>query len=100
MDLVLTGRPVDAAEALAMGLVDRVVPAGTVREWAEALAREIAAFPQECLRHDRLSLLEQEGLTEQEAMAGELRHGVASLQHVADGLQRFRDGAGRHGSFG
>jgi enoyl-CoA hydratase len=100
MDLVLTGRPVDAAEALAMGLVDRVVPAGTVREWAEALAREIAAFPQECLRHDRLSLLEQEGLTEQEAMAGELRHGVASLQHVADGLQRFRDGAGRHGTFG
>jgi enoyl-CoA hydratase len=100
MDLVLTGRPVDAAEALAMGLVDRVVPAGTEREAAEALAREIAAFPQECLRHDRLSLLEQEGLAEQEAMAGELRHGVASLEYVADGLQRFRDGAGRHGSFG
>jgi enoyl-CoA hydratase len=99
MDLVLTGRPVAAPEALSMGLVNRVVPTGTEREAAEALARELAAFPQACLRHDRLSLLEQEGRSEQEAMAGEYHHGLASLEHVADGLQRFRDGAGRHGAF-
>ena len=99
MDLTLTGRPVDATEALASGLVNRVVPAGTEREAAEALARDIAAFPQACLRHDRLSLLEQEGMEEQDAMAGELRHGLASLEQVAEGLARFRGGAGRHGSF-
>lgn len=97
MDLVLTGRPVDAAEALSMGLVNRVVPAGTEREAAEALARELAAFPQACMRHDRLSLLE--GLTAEDPMAVEYRHGLASLEHVADGLERFRGGAGRHGSF-
>jgi enoyl-CoA hydratase len=100
MDLVLTGRPVGAAEALAMGLVDRVVPDGTVRAEAEALAAQVAAFPQTCLRQDRLSLLEQEGLDEQSALANELRHGLVSLAaDTADGAARFRSGAGRHGAF-
>ena len=100
MDLVLTGRPVGAAEALAMGLVDRVVPDGTARAEAEALAAQVAAFPQTCLRQDRLSLLEQEGLDEQSALANELRHGLVSLAaDTADGAARFRSGAGRHGSF-
>ncbi len=100
MDLILTGRPVDAAEALAIGLVNRVVPRGEVRDAAEALAAELAAFPQTCLRGDRLSVLEQEGLTEADALAGEYRHGLVSL--AADsvaGAGRFAAGAGRHGDF-
>ena len=99
MDLVLTGRGVGAEEALAMGLVNRVVPVGQSRTAAEELARELARFPQACLREDRLSLLEQDALAEDEAIANELRHGMRSLQDVGPGLERFRGGAGRHGSF-
>ncbi len=99
MDLILTGRPVGAAEALGMGLVNRTVPTGTSRAAAERLAAEIAAFPQTCLRHDRLSLLEQGGLPEREAMAGELRHGRHSLAEATEGAARFTAGAGRHGTF-
>ncbi|WP_243639238.1 crotonase/enoyl-CoA hydratase family protein [Streptacidiphilus pinicola] len=79
MDLILTGREVPAAEALTIGLADRVVPAGTEREAAEQLAHEIAALPQTCLRNDRLSALEAEGLTEEAALANEFRHGMATL---------------------
>jgi enoyl-CoA hydratase len=100
MDLVLTGRPVEAAEALAIGLVDRVVPPGTARAAAEQLAAEIAAFPQTCLREDRLSLLEQEGLSERDALAAELAHGRVSLAEAAEGASRFAAGEGRHGAFG
>ena len=97
MDLILTGRPVEAAEALAFGLVNRVVPAGTSLAAAQELARQLAALPQTCLRNDRLSLLEQEGQSEADALAGELRHGMLSLADAEAGLQRFRSGAGRHG---
>jgi enoyl-CoA hydratase len=97
MDLVLTGRGVPAQEALAMGLVNRVVPVGESRTAAEALAREIAGFPQTCLREDRLSLLEQEALSDSDAMANEFAHGLVSLRDVQEGLERFRAGAGRHG---
>jgi enoyl-CoA hydratase len=97
MDLVLTGRAVDAAEALAIGLVNRVVPNGSSRVAAEALARELAALPQTCLREDRLSVLEQEPLDEAAALANELEHGLRSLREVAAGLERFRSGEGRHG---
>ncbi|MEU6344087.1 crotonase/enoyl-CoA hydratase family protein [Streptomyces sp. NPDC046977] len=100
MDLILTGRPVDAAEAYAMGLVNRVVPAGGAREAAERLAAEIAAFPQTCVRHDRLAVLEAEGLQEGAALAAELRHGRISLAEAAEGAARFAAGAGRHGTFG
>jgi enoyl-CoA hydratase len=99
MDMILTGRPVRAQEALQIGLVNRVVPVGQSRAAAEALARELARFPQRCLREDRVSVLEQEGLDEGAAMANELGHGVRSLQEVQAGLDRFRAGAGRHGSF-
>jgi enoyl-CoA hydratase len=99
MDMILTGRPVPAAEAHAIGLVNRVVPDGDSLSAARALARELAAMPQTCLREDRLSLLEQEGLDEAAALANELGHGVRSLEDVQAGLERFRAGAGRHGSF-
>jgi enoyl-CoA hydratase len=99
LDLVLTGRPVGAEEALAIGLVNRVVPPGGSRRAAEELAHELARFPQTCLREDRLSLLEQHGQSEHEALAGELRHGLRSLTDVEAGLRRFRSGAGRHGAF-
>jgi enoyl-CoA hydratase len=98
LDLVLTGRGVGAAEAHAMGLVDRVVPPGQARAAAEALARELAALPQECLRQDRLSVLEQEGLPERDALRVELEHGMRSLAADAlDGAARFASGEGRHG---
>jgi enoyl-CoA hydratase len=101
MDLILTGRPVGAAEALAMGLANRVVPDGRARAEAERLAAEIAAFPQTCLRHDRLSALAQEGQSEADALTGELRHGMVALAADAvAGATRFASGAGRHGSFG
>ncbi len=99
MDMVLTGRPVGAQEALAIGLVNRLVPDGASRAAAEELAHELARFPQTCLWEDRFSLLEQEGLTEPEAMANEFQHGLRSLEDVEAGLERFRSGAGRHGSF-
>jgi enoyl-CoA hydratase len=99
MDMVLTGRPVNAAEALAMGLVNRLVPAGQSREAAEQLARELASFPQACMRGDRLALLEQAGLTEPAALENEFAHGLRSLRHAPEGVERFRRGAGRHGSF-
>ncbi len=83
MDLVLTGRPVAADEALAIGLVNRVVAPGTARAAAEALALELAAFPQTCLRQDRLSVLEQDGLSEDAALATELRHGLVSLESTS-----------------
>ena len=99
-DLVLTGRPVGADEALAMGLANRVVAPGTAREEAEALAAQLAAFPQTCLRHDRLSLLEQDGLSEQDALTNELTRGLVSLDaDTLEGAARFASGAGRHGSF-
>ena len=99
MDMVLTGRPVGAAEALESGLVNRVVADGSSRVAAEELARELAAFPQRCLREDRLSLLEQDGLGLDDALANEFEHGLRSLEEVAAGLERFRAGAGRHGTF-
>ncbi|MEV8474258.1 crotonase/enoyl-CoA hydratase family protein [Streptomyces sp. NPDC051173] len=99
MDLILTGRPVPAPEAYAMGLANRLVPPGGARAAAEELAAEIARFPQSCLRGDRASLLEQEGLPEEAALAAELAHGSASLAEAAEGAARFAAGAGRHGDF-
>ncbi|MYR21178.1 enoyl-CoA hydratase, partial [Streptomyces sp. SID6137] len=91
--------PVPAPEAQAMGLANRVVPTGTARAAAEALAAEIARFPQACLRSDRASVLDQEGLPEEAALLGELRHGAGVLAQGAEGAARFASGAGRHGSF-
>ena len=98
LDLVLTGRGVGSEEALRIGLANRVVPDGTAREAAVALAHELAALPQTCLRQDRASLLEQAGLTHDEAMANEWRHGVVSLTEALEGAARFVGGQGRHGA--
>jgi enoyl-CoA hydratase len=100
MDLVLTGRPVAADEALAIGLANRVVEPGGALAAAQALAHELAALPQTCLRRDRLSLLEQEGLSEDAALSNELRHGLVSLAEGLAGVEQFRAGAGRHGGQG
>src|SRR6195952_3216243 len=98
MDLVLTGRAVPAPEAHAMGLVNRLCSPGTALESAAALAREIAALPQTCLREDRLSLRSQWELSETDAMDVELAHGLVSLASDAlAGASRFASGAGRHG---
>lgn len=98
MDMILTGRAVDAEESLAIGLANRVVPTGEARRAAEALALELAELPQGCLRADRLSALRQWGLTEAHAMDAEFE----SIERVADealrGAGRFADGAGRHGA--
>jgi enoyl-CoA hydratase len=99
MDLILTGRPVHSGEALRIGLANRVVPNGTSRTAAEELAREIAGFPQTCMREDRLSVLEQEGMSEAEALENERAHGLVSLREVETGLRRFLAGEGRHGKF-
>lgn len=98
MDLILTGRAVDAAEALQIGLANRVVPRGQARAAAEELAAELSRLPQMCMRADRLSALGQWGLDEAEAIDREF----ASISRVKDealeGAGRFAAGAGRHGA--
>lgn len=99
LDLILTGRPVPAPEALSMGLVSRVCPPGEALPVALELAAALAALPQLCLRHDRLSVLEQEDLDFDAAMANELVHGrVALARETVAGATRFTAGAGRHGA--
>lgn len=100
LDLILTGRPVPADEALAMGLVNRVVPRGRARAEAEALARQIAAFPQQCMLADRASAYAQWDLPLAEALRREGRDGVPIVAaEGAAGAARFVAGAGRHGRF-
>ncbi len=100
LDMILTGRPVGAAEALAIGLANRVVPAGATRRAAEALARDLAALPQICLRSDRLSAYEQWDHDLAAAMANEFRRGetVKASGESRAGALRFAKGAGRHGA--
>ena len=97
MDLILTGRAVDATEAHAIGLANRVVPTGTARQAAEELAADLARLPQGCLRADRLSALHQWGHTEAEAMDVEFGSMPKVAAESLAGAQRFADGAGRHG---
>ena len=101
LDMILTGRPVDAREALSFGLANRVVPAGRAREEAEALARTIAAFPPRCVGSDRRSAWEGVGLPLQAALANEFALGKATHDsgESQEGARRFAGGAGRHGQF-
>ena len=101
LDLILTGRPVEAAEALQMGLVNRVCPAGQTRAVAEELALQISRFPSLCMRNDRMSTYEQWDLNLDAAIANEFQHGMAVIRsgETLQGASRFRDGEGRHGQF-
>ena len=100
LDLILTGRPVGADEALAMGLVNRVVPCGGALQAALRLAHELAAFPQQCLLADRASAYAQWDLPLAEALRHEGVQGVPMVAaEGAAGAARFAGGAGRHGQF-
>ncbi len=100
IDLILTGRPVGAQEALRMGLANRVVARGEASAHAIALAQEIARFPQTCMRADRASALRQWDLSEEEAIANEMRGGleVIASGETFSGAARFASGVGRHGA--
>ena len=98
LDLVLTGRAVGAEEALAFGLANRVVRSGASRAAAEELAREIASWPQECMRADRASAYESLGLPFEQALRAEFERGTPVLEDAAHGARRFAAGAGRHGA--
>jgi enoyl-CoA hydratase len=101
LEIILTGRKVPAAEALRIGACEQVVPDGKSREFAEAMAHEIARFPQDCMRADRRSVYMQEGLTLREAMRKEWHNGFPTfVSEGAAGAARFASGKGRHGDFG
>jgi enoyl-CoA hydratase len=101
MELILTGRKLPADEALRIGACEQVVADGESRKYAEAMAHEVARFPQACMRADRRSLYRQQGLTQRDAMRYEWMNGIpAFVAEGAQGAQRFASGKGRHGSFG
>lgn len=101
MDMILTGRPVSASEALSWGLANRVVPVGSARAEAEKLAAQIAAFPQMCMRGDRKSAYEQFGMDLDAAILNEFEYGLEVVKsgETLKGATKFAGGAGRHGSF-
>ena len=101
MDMILTGRPVNAEEALAWGLANRVVEVGQSRQEAEKLASEIATFPKTCMRNDRLSAYEQFSMRESDAIANELEYGLKTLAsgEFLRGSETFTQGKGKHGKF-
>lgn len=101
LDMILTGRPVGAEEALTMGLVNRVVDPGASRTAAETLAAEIAAFPQSCMRSDRLAVYEGFDEAFDSAMENEFHRGllVIASGETEVGAEHFSSGQGRHGRF-
>ena len=101
LDMILTGRPVDAQEAMDFGLANRVVPDGQALDAAIALAEQISKFPQICMRNDRLSLYEAEHLSIEDALTNEFEYGKRTLSsgETLDGASRFSSGEGRGGSF-
>lgn len=98
MDIILTGRAVDATEALEIGLVNRVVPAGSELSEAIALATRVASFPQPTLRSDRAAMLDGIGRPLDQGLEIERRHGIEMLSVAVEGAAAFAAGAGRHGS--
>ncbi|MFX0046675.1 MAG: crotonase/enoyl-CoA hydratase family protein [Candidatus Hermodarchaeota archaeon] len=101
MDMILTGRPIKAEEALSWGLANRIVDDGQSRIEAEKLAKEIAGFPQICMRNDRHSTIGQFGLTIEDAMAKEFEFGLKTLEsgEFLKGSRSFINGKGKHGNF-
>ena len=102
MDLILTGRPVKADEAFQIGLANRVVEAGEALVAAKALATKLCAFPQQCMRNDRLSAYEQWNLPLDQALSNEFTRGIETInsKETEIGAKRFASGKGRHGDFG
>jgi len=102
MDMILTGRGVSGEEAVAMGLANRLVEPGQALDGARSLAREIAEFPQRCMRNDRLSAITQWSLGLDDALVEETRLGLEVIHsgETREGATRFAKGAGRHGAFG
>jgi enoyl-CoA hydratase len=101
LDMMLTGRPVGADEALLFGLANRVVPDGQALEAAIELASEISRHPQTCMRNDRLSMYESFDLPFDEAMKNEFKRGMDSINsgELIEGVNRYKTGEGRHGKF-
>ncbi len=100
MDMILTGRPVKADEALTMGLANRVVPDGSALAEAQKLAATIAGFPQRCLLADRASALRQWDLSTHDALVAEGAGGYPVIfEEALEGARQFKQGAGRHGQF-
>ena len=101
LDLILTGRPINAEEAFLWGLANRIVEDGQSRQEAEKLAREIAAFPETCMRNDRLSAYEQFSLNIEDAMDNEFDYGLKTLEsgEFLKGSIAFTESKGKHGSF-
>ncbi|HEX5761721.1 MAG TPA: crotonase/enoyl-CoA hydratase family protein [Solirubrobacterales bacterium] len=97
LELILTGRPVEAEEALRIGLVNELVPAGSEVDRALELAERIASFPQETMLADRRAAIEGFGLPLSEGLALEHRLGREVLDVAARGAARFASGEGRHG---
>ena len=101
LEIILTGRKVPAREALAIGMCEQVVPKGQARQAAEAMAREIARFPQDCVRADRNSVHRQHGLPLRAALHQEYENGLSCLRNEGvSGAGRFAAGKGRHGDYG
>ena len=101
MDMILTGRGVSGEEAFAMGLANRVVDPGTTLAHARELAKQIASFPQRCMRGDRMSAYEAWNLPLDAALKNEYRYGIATINsgETRAGAERFASGIGRHGKF-
>jgi enoyl-CoA hydratase len=101
LDMILTGRPVGGEEALVMGLANRLVEKGNAREEAEALARQIATYPQSCMRSDRQSVYRGFELSMDEAMDLEFRLGMEVIAggDLQAGARKFSQGIGKHGRF-
>ncbi len=100
LEITLTGRKVEADECYRIGLCEKVVPHGEARAAAEAMAKEIARFPQEAVRVDRRSIIENHGRPTREALQREWANGIhAVVKEGAAGAGRFRDGLGRHGDY-
>jgi enoyl-CoA hydratase/carnithine racemase len=101
MDMILTGRGVSGDEALRMGLANRIVDPGNALSAAKELARQIAEFPQRCMRGDRRSAYEAWTMPLSDAISNEYRYGIATIQsgETREGAARFTSGVGRHGKF-
>ena len=101
MDLILTGRPVKADEALHIGLANRVVEEGNALNAAKELAKQLCAFPQSCMRNDRMSAYEQWDLSLENALSNEFAKGMETInsKETVIGARRFAAGKGRHGNF-